>query len=86
VWLIPFVMFLGPATWAGAATALVLAQLWFFHYSDVFALGDYAWLVLARDLLIVTLFTVALFQLRGRAAEDENPVSLKDEAPIRVPS
>jgi uncharacterized membrane protein len=86
VWLIPFVMFLGPATWAGAATALVLAQLWFFHYSDVFALGDYAWLVLARDLLIVALFTVALFQLRGRAAEDEDPVVLKDEAPIRVPS
>jgi len=86
VWLLPFVVFLGPVAWLLTATALVLAQLWFFHYSDVFALGGYVWLVLARDLLMVALFAVALFTLRGRTAEDENPVLLKDEAPVRVPS
>jgi uncharacterized membrane protein len=86
VWLIPFVVFLGPAAWLVAATALILAQLWFFHYSDVFALGAYVWLVLVRDLLIVVLFAAALFSLRGRAAEDEDPVLLKDETPVRVPS
>jgi uncharacterized membrane protein len=86
VWLIPFVVFLGPAAWLVAATALVLAQLWFFHYSDVFALGGYVWLVLVRDLLVVALFAAALSALRGRAAEDEDPVLLKDEAPVRVPS
>jgi uncharacterized membrane protein len=86
VWLVPFVVLLGPAAWLLAASALVLAQLWFFHYSDVFALGGYVWLVLLRDLLVVTLFAVALFALRGRAAEDEDPVLLKDETPVRVPS
>ena len=86
VWLIPFVVLLGPAAWMVAATALILAQLWFFHYSDVFALGGYVWLVLVRDLLIVALFAVALFALRGRPAEDEDPVLLKDETPVRVPS
>jgi uncharacterized membrane protein len=86
VWLVPFVVFLGPAAWLVAAFALVLAQLWFFHYSDVFALGGYTWLVLVRDLLVVALFAVALFALRGRAAEDEDPVLLKDETPVRVPS
>jgi uncharacterized membrane protein len=86
VWLIPFVVLLGPAAWAVSAVALVLAQLWFFHYADVFALGGYVWLVLARDLLIVALFLVTLSALRGRAAEDEDAVLLKDEAPVRVPS
>ena len=86
VWLIPFVLFLGPAAWMLAAAALVLAQLWFFHYGDVVALGSHVWLVLIRDLLIVALFAVAVLALRGRAAEDEDPVLLKDEAPVRVPS
>jgi uncharacterized membrane protein len=86
VWLIPFVVFLGPAAWLLATAALVLAQVWFFHYSDVVALGGHVWLVLARDLLVVALFAVALLALRGRAAEHEDPVLLKDETPVRVPS
>jgi uncharacterized membrane protein len=86
VWLIPFVVFLGPAAWVLAAAALVLAQVWFFHYSDVVALGGHVWLVLARDLLMVALFAVALLALRGRTAENEDPVLLKDETPVRVPS
>ena len=86
VWLLPFVVLLGPAAWVLTGVALVLAQLWFFHYADVFALGDYVWLVLARDLVVLVLFVVAVRALRVRAAEHEDPVLFEDEAPVRVPS
>jgi uncharacterized membrane protein len=82
VWLVPLVLLLGPLEWALTAAALVLAQLWFFHYRDVFALGGYIWLVAARDLLLVVLFLV----LCRRAVEDEHAVLLEDETPVRVPS
>ena len=68
------------------AAALVLAQVWFFHYSDVFALGGYVWLVLIRDLLILALFLLALVRLRRLAPEDEDPVLLEHELPLRVSS
>jgi uncharacterized membrane protein len=86
VWLVPFVALLEPAVWALAALALVLAQVWFFHYSDVFALGGYVWLVLIRDLIVAAFFVLALVRLRSPAAEDEDPVLLEDELPLRVPS
>jgi uncharacterized membrane protein len=86
VWLLPFVVLLGPAAWVLTGAALVLAQLWFFHYADVFALGDYVWLVLVRDLIVLALFAVAVRALRVRAAEHEDAVLLKDESPVRVPS
>jgi uncharacterized membrane protein len=86
VWLLPFVVLLGPAAWVLTAAALVLAQLWFFHYADVFSLGGYVWLVLLRDVLVLALFFVALSALRVRAAEHEDSVLLEDEAPVRVPS
>ncbi len=86
VWLVPFVLLLEPAAWVLAAAALVLAQVWFFHYSDVFALGGYVWLVLIRDLLVAALFVLALVALRRSAAEDEDPVLLEHELPLRVPS
>ena len=86
VWLVPFVMLLGPIAWLLTAVVLVLAQVWFFHYSDVFALGDYIWLVAVRDLLVAALFMAAVLSLRGHAAEDEDSVLLEDEAPLRVPS
>lgn len=86
VWLVPFVMLLEPAAWVLAAGALVLAQVWFFHYSDVFALGDYVWLVLIRDLIVVALFVLALVRLRRLALEDEDPVLLEHELPLRVSS
>jgi uncharacterized membrane protein len=86
VWLVPFVLLLEPAVWLLAAAALVLAQVWFFHYSDVFALGGYVWLVLIRDLLILALFLLALFRLRRRAPEDEDPVLLEHELPVRTSS
>jgi len=86
VWVIPFVALLGPLAWVLTAVALALAQMWFFHYGDVFALGGYVWLVLIRDLLVALLFVVALRALGGRSAEDEDPVLLEHQEPLRVPS
>ena len=86
VWLIPLVALLGPVAWILTAAALVLAQIWFFHYGDVFSLGGYVWLVLLRDLLVVALFVVALLALHRDTAEDEDSVVLEDEAPVGVPS
>jgi uncharacterized membrane protein len=86
VWLVPFVALLGALEWTLGAAALVLAQVWFFHYSDVFALGGYGWLVLVRDAVIVALFVVAALALRARASKDEDAVLLEDELPVRVSS
>jgi heme exporter protein D len=67
--------------------ALVFAQVWFFHYSDVFALGDYVWLVFVRDVLVFVVFVLAARSLRRRrAVEDEDTVLLENELPLRVPS
>lgn len=86
VWLLPFVLLLEPAAWLLAGAALVLAQVWFFHYSDVFALGGYVWLVPIRDLLILALFLLALLRLGSLAPEDEDPVLLEHELPFRASS
>jgi uncharacterized membrane protein len=86
VWLVPFVLLLEPAAWVLAAAALVLAQVWFFHYSDVFALGGYVWLVLIRDLLVLALFVLALIRLRRPTLEDEDAVLLEHQLPLRTSS
>ena len=86
VWLLPFVPLLEPAAWVVTATALVLGQVWFFHYRDVFALGGYVWLVLVRDLLVVALFVLVLVRLQRPASEDQDPVLLEHEPPLRIPS
>ena len=86
VWLVPFAVLLGPLEWVLTAVALVLAQIWFFHYSDVFALGGYGWLVLVRDLVVLTLFVVIALSLRRRTVEHEDTVLLEHELPVRVPS
>jgi uncharacterized membrane protein len=87
VWLVPFVVFLEPVAWVVAGVALVLAQVWFFHYSDVFALGDYIWLVFVRDVLVFVVFVLAARSLRRRRpVEDEDTVLLENELPLRVPS
>jgi len=86
VWLLPFVPLLEPAAWVVTATALVLAQVWFFHYRDVFAVGGYVWLVLIRDLLVVALFVLVLVRLQRPAPEDQDPVLLEHEPPLRIPS
>ena len=86
VWVVPFAVLLGPAAWALAALALVLAQLWFFHYHHG-ALGGYFWLVLLRDVVVVVLYAVVLTRLRiGTPVKDEDPVLLEDQSPLRVPS
>ncbi len=82
VWLVPLVVLLQPLEWGLTAAALVLAQVWFFHYRDVFDLGSYIWLVALRDLLVVALFAV----LCRRTVEDEDAVLLEDETPVRVPT
>ncbi|MFL6039603.1 MAG: glycosyltransferase 87 family protein [Gaiellaceae bacterium] len=81
VWLLPFVVLLEPVAWAFTGIALVLAQIWFFHYSDVFSLGGYIWLVALRDLVVVALFVLLC---RG-AVEHEHAVVLEDESPVGVP-
>ena len=86
VWLVPFVLLLDPIAWVLAVAALVLAQVWFFHYSDVFALGGYVWLVLIRDLLVLALFVLALVRLRRPAPEDEDAVLLENQLPLRASS
>lgn len=82
VWLVPFVVLLQPLEWALAATALVLAQIWFFHYTDVFALGGYIWLVAVRDVIVLALFVVLCL----RAVEDQDAVLFEHESPVRVPA
>src|SRR5262249_49480634 len=82
VWLFALVVLVGPFEWALTAASLGLAQLWFFHYGDVFALGGRVWLVAVRDLLLIALFVV----LCRRALEDEHAVLLEDETPVRVSS
>jgi uncharacterized membrane protein len=86
VWLVPFAVLLGPVEWALTAAALLLAQVWFFHYSDVFALGGYGWPVLLRDLVVLALFVVTALSLRRRTAKHEDAVLLEHELPVRVPS
>ncbi len=74
VWLLPLVPLVagraGVAASAVLALALVVTQLWFpYRYWDVVALRPVAWLVLVRDLVLITLFVVlaaATARARGR--------------------
>jgi hypothetical protein len=67
VWLVPLVVLvpgrLRPAASALLAAALVLAQAWFFHYRDVFALDRIVWLVVARDAVLAVLFALLVAAL-----------------------
>jgi len=67
VWLVPLVLLVpGRLRLAAAgllATALVLGQIWFFHYRDVFALERTVWLVVARDVALAALFAVLVVRL-----------------------
>ena len=59
VWLLPLVVAAGgPVAVALAAAAVVLAQVWFFHYGALFRLEWPVWLLLARDLVMVALYGV----------------------------
>ena len=84
VWLVPLVPLVDSvAAWALLAVALVLDQVWFFHYRSIIELGGRSWFVLARDLLVVALFVVVL---RRDAAKDEHAVLLEEQRPLGVPS
>jgi uncharacterized membrane protein len=57
VWLLPLVLAsAGAVAIALAAVAVVLAQVWFFHYGALFRLEWPVWLLLARDLAMVALY------------------------------
>jgi hypothetical protein len=61
VWLLPLVPLVAPPFGIAAALlagAMVLGQLWFFHYREVFALEDVVWLVVARDAVLLGLYGV----------------------------
>jgi hypothetical protein len=87
VWLVPLVPLVippfGVVATAVLAAALVLAQLWFFHYREVFALEGIVWLVVVRDLLLVGLSAVlvaAVLRLRTKIPSSASTVS---HAPLR---
>ena len=46
-----------------AAVAVVLAQVWFFHYGALFRLEWPVWLLLVRDLTMVALYLVLAAEL-----------------------
>ena len=79
IWLLPLVPLVGGRVGAAATAilgvALVLTQLWFpSRYFDVVALGPEAWLVLARNVVLVALFVVlALALARMRRAGELTP-------------
>ena len=62
VWLVPLVVLADGAVGAAAVgltgVALVLAQVWFFHYHALFRIGWPVWLLLARDVVLVALYAV----------------------------
>jgi hypothetical protein len=87
VWLLPLVVLVAPPAGVVATAvlgaALILGQLWFFHYQELFRLEDVAWLVLARDLLLVALYgilVVALLRLRTTIPSSSSAV---DQPPLR---
>jgi uncharacterized membrane protein len=88
VWLLPLVPLVAPPFGVAAsvvlAAALVLAQLWFFHYGDVFALERVVWLVVVRDLLLVTLYGVLLVAVaRLRTTMPSSSSTLFQSPPVR---
>jgi uncharacterized membrane protein len=57
VWLLPLVVAAGNAVAiALAAVALVLAQVWFFHYHALFRVAWPVWLLIVRDVVMVALY------------------------------
>jgi hypothetical protein len=81
VWLLPLVPLAAPPFGAVAsallAAALVLAQLWFHHYRDVFALEGIVWLVVARGALLLALAAVlvlAVARLRTKMPSSSSTV------------
>jgi uncharacterized membrane protein len=86
VWLLPLVPLVAPPAGIMATVllggAMLLGQLWFFHYRDLFALEGVVWLVVARDLLLVALYGVlvaAVLRLRTTIPSSSSTV---DHSPL----
>ena len=75
VWLIPLVLLLPGRSWLVAtglvAASLVLAQIWFFHYSRVFELDQITWLVVLRDALLLALYVLLVLRLKTSTPSSE---------------
>jgi hypothetical protein len=75
VWRIPLVLLVpgraGLATAGLLACSLVLGQIWFFHYRDVFALDRIVWLIVARDAALLCLYAVLLARLNTSTPSSE---------------
>jgi uncharacterized membrane protein len=75
VWLIPLVLLLPGATGIAAVSlvtaSLVLAQIWFFHYSHLFQLESISWLVVARDTLLLALYLLLVVRLKTSTPSSE---------------
>ena len=76
VWLIPLAPFGGDRGDADPArAALALAQSWYFHYHDLWAVGPQAWTLLSRNLVLVALYALLLWKTSTPSSrEDEPPV------------
>ena len=68
VWLIPLAPFGGAVAAVLLVAALALAQSWYFHYHELWAVGPQVWTLLARNLVLVALFAVLMAELAGRRA------------------
>ena len=62
----------GVAATALAATAFLLAHLWFHHYDELFAVNRAVWLVLLRNLALVACYAVLLSVLVRRGSVSES--------------
>ena len=75
VWLVPLVLLVpgrtGIAAIAIVGASLVLAQIWFFHYSHVFQLEAITWLVVLRDLALLALYALLALRLKTRTPSSE---------------
>ena len=75
VWLIPLVLLVpgrtGIAAIAIVGAALVLAQIWFFHYSHVFQLEGITWLIVLRDAALLALYVLLVLRLKTSTPSSE---------------
>jgi hypothetical protein len=62
VWLVPLAVFGGASASALLLAALALAQSWYFHYRDLWAVGPEVWPLLARNVVLVCLYGLLLWK------------------------
>ena len=79
VWLIPFVPFGGVAAGALLVAALALAQSWYFHYRELWAIGGRSGRCSPGTSCSCRALPVPL-------VEDEHAVAREDELPVRAPA